>query len=224
MMRTRKPESHKATDAGLSLAEVLISVGLTGLLALGCTQLALASFTSANYTQKVAVKSLNSGNANRLITSDMESATGFIVPSPQSGTSASGVCTSGSTSDIASGAVLPLITLQKSDNSEVGYEVRGVSATTSLWRVTCPQSGISNGPELMIRSHLPAISTTDWKNSIQCASFPAGGSLAYADCPTDTWLTSAVTNPGIIFTIPATVSNSEISVSEQKIIAARNVS
>ena len=100
------------SDDGLSLAEVLVAVGLTGLLALGCTQLALASFTSANYTQAVAVKSLNTGNANRLVTGDMETATGFLVPSTASNPTAQSVCTSGVLAALAIGQVKPLISLQ----------------------------------------------------------------------------------------------------------------
>ena len=52
---TRISEVTSQGDRGISLPEVLIAIGLSGLLALGCTQLAMASFTSANYTQDVAV-------------------------------------------------------------------------------------------------------------------------------------------------------------------------
>ena len=109
-------------DRGLSLAEVLVAVGLTGLLALGCTQLALASFTSANYTQSIAVKSLNSGNANRLVTGDMENASGFLVSGKSTQTLASGICTSASASSLLSGTVTPLFAIVYSGGSEIGYE------------------------------------------------------------------------------------------------------
>jgi len=209
-------------DRGLSLAEVLVAVGLTGLLALGCTQLALASFTSANYTQSIAVKSLNSGNANRLVTGDMENASGFLVSGKSTQTLASGICTSASASSLLSGTVTPLFAIVYSGGSEIGYEVRTENGSGSLWRVSCPTGTDASGPELMIRNSLPSGDNLVWDSAIQCANFPIGGSLTTANCNVDTWLTSPTLNPGVVITIPASVSGKGVPVAAQSIVAARN--
>jgi hypothetical protein len=211
------------SDDGLSLAEVLVAVGLTGLLALGCTQLALASFTSANYTQAVAVKSLNTGNANRLVTGDMETATGFLVPSTASNPTAQSVCTSGVLAALAIGQVKPLISLQYANGSEVGYEVRTDSGSGALWRVSCPSNGLATGSEMMVRGSLPIATDPIWNGAVKCATFPTGGSLTATDCSPDVWLTSITDSPGIIFAIPATASHTSAPIATQLIVAARNI-
>ena len=210
------------SDQGLSLAEVLVAVGLTGLLALGCTQLALASFTSANYTQSIALKSLNSGNENLLVTTDMENASGFLIPGKSAQSLSSGVCTSADSSSFASGAVNPLVVIQYSSGSEIGYEIRSDNGSGSLWRVSCPTGGSASGPESMIRNLLPTGDSPVWDSSVTCASFPIGGTLQTANCSTDTWLTSSSVNPGIVFTIPSTLPGKSVSVVAQSIVAARN--
>jgi len=222
MKQNRNLRQLLKSDRGLSLAEVLVSVGLTGLLALGCTQLALASFTSANYTQSIAVKSLNSGNANRLITSDMENASAFLVPSASVQSLGTGLCTSAGASTFSSGSVNPLLAIQYSNGSEIGYEVRTDNGAGALWRVSCPTGGSASGPELMIRNSLPTASASVWDSSVLCASFPIGGTLQAANCATDAWLTSTSANPGIVFTIPATLPGKSVSVAAQSIVAARN--
>ena len=204
------------SDSGLSLAEILVSVGLTGLLALGCTQLALASFTSANYSEAVAVKSLNSGNANRLITTDIENASGFLVPSGNVDSKTLSAC-------VSSSSVQPLVSIEYNDGSKIGYEVRSTQGITALWRVSCPNGVQATGPELMVRNSLPATSSPDWQSAIQCATFPSGGTLTSSASTSDSWLTSISINPGIIFTIPATSAHSSIPVAAQSIVAARNV-
>ena len=133
MMKKMKIATILRKDEGLSLAEILVSVGLTGLLALGCTQLALASFTSASYTEAIAMKSVDSGNANRMVTTDMESASGFLVPSKSGALPATSQCTTSS-----SNSVRPLVTLAYANGNMVGYEVRTNADSGSLWRIACP--------------------------------------------------------------------------------------
>ncbi len=204
-------------EEGLSLAEVLIAVGLTGLLALGCTQLALASFTSAKYTQAIAAKSIDSGNANRMITFDMENAQGFIVPSSPDVTQPGLECSSENTSSQSAGDVRALLTLQYLNGSAIGYEVRTSSGAGQLWRVSCPSTGKTTGSEQMVRGELPLPINSAWDSAVMCPTFPAGGTLTTAQCVHDLLLTSLTTNPGIIFTIPAG------STSAQVIVAARNI-
>lgn len=217
----QKRLSGAKSDAGLSIPELLIAVGLSGLLALGCTQLAMASFASANYTQTVAVKSLNTGNINRLITKDMENATGFLDSSGNPATRNALECSSANSID--AGANRALVTLFHADGSSTGYEVRSTGNIGALWRVTCPTAGIPNGASQILQSYLPAVGDSSWNNSIVCARFPAGGSLTSFACDKDVSLKSMTTNPGIIFTVPATISIATIQAPEQKIIAARNV-
>ncbi len=142
MMKKMKIATILRKDEGLSLAEILVSVGLTGLLALGCTQLALASFTSASYTEAIAMKSVDSGNANRMVTTDMESASGFLVPSKSGALPATSQCTTSS-----SNSVRPLVTLAYANGNMVGYEVRTNADSGSLWRIACPTAGNPTGTE-----------------------------------------------------------------------------
>lgn len=210
-------------DKGLSLAEVLVSVGLTGLLALGCTQLALASFASANYTQAVAVKSIDSGNANRMITSDMENADGFLVPAKPGTAPSPAECSTVNAPITGIDSVRALLTMEYPDNSLVGYEVRTVSGVGALWRVDCPSLGNPTGPAQMVRKNLPASNDPVWDTSVMCATFPTGGTLSTAQCTKDLLLTSITDNPGIVFTIPASVNATQSISTIQTIVAARNV-
>jgi Tfp pilus assembly protein PilV len=223
MMRHIKELIKVREDQGLSLAEVLVAVGLTGLLALGCTQLALASFSSAKYTQDVAVKSIDSGNANRMVTSDMENADGFLVPAKPGTAASPAECSTVNAPIQGVDSVRALLSMQYPDNTLVGYEVRTVAGVGAIWRVDCPSLGNPTGPSQMVRNNLPASTDPVWDSAVMCASFPAGGSLTSAQCTKDVLLTSITTNPGIIFTIPATVGSSTAISTGQIIVAARNV-
>lgn len=210
-------------DKGLSLAEVLVSVGLTGLLALGCTQLTLASFASANYTQAVAVKSIDSGNANRMVTSDMENSNGFLVPAKPGTAPSPAECSTVNAPISGVDSVRALLTMQYPDNTLVGYEVRTVAGVGALWRVDCPSLGNPTGPAQMVRNNLPSSNDPVWDTSVMCANFPTGGSLTTSQCTKDVLLTSITDNPGIVFTIPATLNSSQSISTTQTIVAARNV-
>jgi hypothetical protein len=210
-----------ASDEGLSIPEVLIAIGLSGLLALGCTQLALASFSSANYTQSVAVRSLSTGTINRVITSDIGKSSGFLVSSGNISSRNMAECSTNSVA--AAGLVKPLLTAFNLDGSSVGYEIRSVGSSTALWRVSCPNGGIANGNAQILASDLPQVFDAIWVNSVMCASYPSGSDLTVSPCIQDTTLNSIVDNPGIIFTVPATISSATVQKSEQKIIAARNL-
>ncbi len=218
MMKKMKLAENLRKDEGLSLAEILVSVGLTGLLALGCTQLALASFTSASYTEAVAMKSVDSGNANRMITTDMESASGFLVPSKSGALSADSQCTTRT-----SNSVRPLITLAYANGNMVGYEVRTNADAGSLWRIACPTAGNPTGTEQLVRKNLPIATANNWDSSILCATYPAGGNLTTARCDEDSMLTSLVTNPGIVFTIPSSDPALKSASPVQIIVAARTL-
>ncbi|MEI6120290.1 MAG: hypothetical protein WCQ06_04200 [Actinomycetes bacterium] len=218
MMKKMKLATILRKDEGLSLAEILVSVGLTGLLALGCTQLALASFTSASYTEAIAMKSVDSGNANRMVTTDMESASGFLVPSKSGALPSTSQCTTSS-----SNSVRPLVTLAYANGNMVGYEVRNSADSGSLWRIACPTAGNPTGTEQLVRKNLPIATSTHWDAAVLCATYPAGGSLTSARCDEDSMLTSLVTNPGIVFTIPASNPAVKASTPVQIIIAARTL-
>jgi Tfp pilus assembly protein PilW len=219
-MKAQFKEIKNSADSGLSIPEVLIAIGLSGLLALGCAQLALASFASASYTQNVAVKSLSTGNINRLITTDMEKATGFLDSSGQFSTRNSTECSTDTATDAGT---RPLLTLFHADGTSHGYEVRTTDGVGTLWRVSCPTVGVANGSAQILQTHLPAASATSWDTAIMCVNFPAGGNITVFTCDKDVTLNSMVSNPGIVFTVPASTTVSSTSQSEQKIVAARNV-
>jgi Tfp pilus assembly protein PilW len=215
---TRISEVTSQGDRGISLPEVLIAIGLSGLLALGCTQLAMASFTSANYTQDVAVKSLNSGNLNRIITTDMEHASGFIASSEVSARN-SQEC---STAAQAGASVKPLLTMKNIDGTYTGYEVRTTTTSGALWRINCLSAGVANGSSQMLRNSLPVASSAVWNTSMMCARFPVGGSLTTFECDKNVLLADIKTFPGVFITIPQTLSSADVLQAEQIIIAARN--
>jgi len=219
-MKRRLAALEASGDAGLSIPEVLIAIGLSGLLALGCAQLALASFASASYTQNVAVKSLSTGNINRLITTDMEKATGFLDSSGLSVARNPVECTTAVTGNAST---RPLLTLFRADGTSTGYEVRTTGVTGALWRVSCPTAGVANGASQILQSILPVSTDLSWDTSIVCVNFPAGGNITAFTCEKDVVLNSMVTNPGIVFTVPATLPIATVKQAEQKIIAARNI-
>ncbi len=219
--KINKIKSRLNKDAGISLPEVLIAVGLSGLLALGCTQLALASFASASYTQKVAVQSLSTGNLNRLVTSDLEKSTGFLVSSGNA--AARNVSECSNTVQPGAESIKSLLTTFNTDGSSVGYEVISAGGQVGLWRVVCPTSGQAVGSQQLLAKNLPAPSTSVWDASVMCASFPAGSALVTADCAKDQILNSFATNPGILFTVPANLASGSESHAAQIIVAARNI-
>ena len=215
---SRISEITSQGDRGISLPEVLIAIGLSGLLALGCTQLAMASFASANYTQAVAVKSLNSGNVNRIVTTDMEHASGFLASS-NTGARNLEEC---STSAQGGGAVKPLLTMKNIDGTYTGYEVRTTATSGALWRINCLAAGLANGSSQMLRNSLPVATDPAWDTSLMCARYPAGGSLTSFACDKNVLLSDIKMFPGVILTIPSTLSSADIQQSEQMIIASRN--
>jgi Tfp pilus assembly protein PilW len=203
MIATLKRLQAERKDEGLSLAEVLVAVGLTGLLAIGCTQLALASFSSASYTQAVAVKSIDSGNASRMITTDIDNAEGFLVPGKSGTAPAPAECSTATLASQPAGSVRALITLTYPNGNLVGYEVRTTAGTGDLWRVKCPSLSNPTGPAQLVRTDLPVATDPVWDTAVLCASYPTGGSLTTSQCVKDAMLTSLTLNPGVLFTIPA---------------------
>ena len=227
MKKYLKRYSQVENDAGLSLAEVLIAVGLTGLLALGCTQLALASFTSTSYTQSVAAKSITTGNAIRVVTNDMATASGFMVDAVPGTAPSSVQCSS---VNLGSGNTGPtviraLFTMQYSAGNMVGYEIRSAtSGSGALWRVMCPTAADPSGPAQMLLTNLPDPSSSQWDNAVSCPTFTTPGTITKGACAGyGVMLNSITTSPGIIFTIPATNTSTGIDSGAQTIVAARNI-
>jgi hypothetical protein len=212
----------RADERGLSLPEVIIAVGLTGLLALGMTQLTMASLTSATYTQSVAVSSLGTGTVSRLVTTDVEKSTGFVV---STGVANPLNCSTANLPSTTAGSVRPIFTSSNADGSWVGYEVRTGNNGGQLWRVNCPSVGVATGTAQILRGNLPLPGDGRWNNAVMCAQFPAGGSLTLNVCPADAMLNNLSAFPGIALTIPATVAGtSKIELfPAQQIVAARNV-
>ena len=206
-------------DEGLSLSEVLIAVGLSGLIAIGCTQVALASFNSAKYVQTKAINTVNTATLNHSVVADLESASSFVVHS----TNPANACTSKYTTGTVSSAVRPLFTINYADGSAVGYEVRQTSGDSALWKVNCGTSGVQNGSSMLLRRSLPAIQGETWDSAIKCVNYPAGGSITTFNCPTDQILDSISANAGFIFNVPGTLKDASSSYPAQVIVAARNV-
>jgi hypothetical protein len=206
-------------DEGLSLSEVLIAVGLSGLIAIGCTQVALASFNSAKYVESKALNTVNTATLSHTIVSDMENATSFTVHS----STPANACTSKYNVGTISSSVKPLVTVNNLDGSAFGYEVRETNNESALWRVECGPTGSQNGSSMMLRRGLPNIQSLSWNEPVKCVSYPAGGALISSSCANDQVLSSITANPGVLITIPATVSSEGTKYPAQVVLAARNI-
>jgi hypothetical protein len=206
-------------DEGLSLSEVMIAIGLSGLIALGCTQMALASFSSAKYVETKALNTVSTASLNHYIVSDIETASSLVVH----GSDASFSCTSKFVSGTVSNSVKPLFTINQANGSSVGYEVRDLNSEGSIWRVECPTGSVQNGSSMMLRRGLPGIDSALWSNSVKCVTYPAGGTLQTNSCPVNQVLDSINLYPGLQITVPATVKSSSTQYPSQVVLAARNV-
>jgi hypothetical protein len=208
---------HKNED-GLSLSEVLVAVGLSGLIALGCAQIALASFNSAKYVQIKTLNTVNTATLNHTIAADMEQASSFVVHS----NSAAKACTSQYSIGTVASDVKPLITINYADGSAIGYEVRNTNSEGSFWRVACGANGAQNGSSMLLRRGLPDLNSTLWNEAVKCVNYPAGGNLVSSACPTNQILDSIIQNPGFMFTVPKTISTDVAQYPSQVVLAARN--
>lgn len=206
-------------DEGISLTELVVAIGLSGLIALGCTQVALASINSAKYIETKAMSTVNTSTLNRIVTNDMDNAVSFSIYG--AGLSDGVSCTSKFTAPSGED-VKPLMSMQYLDGSSIGYEVRTVGGSGSLWRVTCPVANIPNGSPMMLRNGLPANNSQNWINAVQCFTYPAGGALSVSTCALDQILDNHTANPGVIVNLPATVENSHNTYPAQTILAARS--
>ncbi len=112
-------------------------------------------------------------------------------------------------------------------NKFVGYEVRSVgSSYGQLWRIQCaaPQIAITSATSQMLRNNLAlSNSNVDWSTALKCATFVASV-VSSGTCPTNTFLNVAATNPGLTFTVPATIGSSANQYPTQVILAARSIS
>lgn len=206
-------------DEGLSLSEVLIAVGLSGLIALGCTQVALASFNSAKYVQTKTMNTINTATLNHTVVADMENATSFVVHA----TSPALDCTSKFTAGTVSNSIRPLLTINYADGSSVGYEIRQESNEGSLWKVDCGLNGNQNGSTMILRRSLPSIQDAIWDSAVKCVNYPAGGPLTTFVCPKDQILDPTNLNSGFVLDVPATLKNADSIYPAQVIVAARNM-
>ena len=206
-------------DEGLSLSEVLIAIGLSGLIAIGCTQLALASFNSAKYVETKALTTVSNATLNHTLVSDMELASSFVVHDGNPSAS----CTSKYSAGTNPGLVRPLFTVNNPDGTSIGYELRSNNGEGSVWRVACGTNLIQNGSTMLMRKGLPDLNSSSWVGVIKCVNYPAGGKLQTYDCPTNQILSSIITNPGILISIPASTSKDTSFFPSQEILAARNI-
>ena len=112
-------------------------------------------------------------------------------------------------------------------NKYVGYEVRSVSNSYGqLWRIQCasPQVAITGATAQMLRNNLALPSTNSaWSSAMKCASFIAS-SVSAGTCLTNKFLNVTALNPGLIFTVPATVGSNTNRYPTQVLFAARSIS
>ncbi len=112
-------------------------------------------------------------------------------------------------------------------NNYVGYEVRSVNNTYSqLWRIQCaaPQIASTGVTSQMLRSNLSLSSlNSDWASAMKCASFVASV-VSTGACQTNKLLNVAVVNPGLTFTVPATIGTNAGQYPTQVLFAARSIS
>lgn len=112
-------------------------------------------------------------------------------------------------------------------NKYVGYEVRAVSNTYGqLWRIQCsaPQVATTGANSQMLRSNLDLPSANSaWASALKCASFVASA-VTTGTCLSNKFLNVSVQNPGLTFTVPATVGSIINQYPAQVLFAARSIS
>lgn len=96
-----------------------------------------------------------------------------------------------------------------------GYEIRNIDGAGEIWLSSCALTGSTTKSTTnlinprVLRQGVPLPNSSDWPNMVKCTTFNAGNGITVAaasatstTCPTNTFLTSLVDNPGIQFIVP----------------------
>jgi len=110
-------------DSGFTLIEVIISISLTAILAIGMAQILSMSVSSIKWTQAATITNSNIAQLGQVFARDVEEANGFDVPSV-SGANYNLLCTTGTSSNPN---VLPLVTV----SNQISTNITNVTVTAT---------------------------------------------------------------------------------------------
>lgn len=204
-----------AKDEGLTIAEILIGLSISGLLMVGVSTFFDVSTKSIDGALVESGKGVNELRLQRTIVADAKKSQAFTVFAANS--SASPVMCS---SKQQTPSVIALVTFDLGSVGLVGYEVRTTAGSSEIWRVAC-SSGAIIQTSFALRSGLPVLSANDWASRITCANPDATSALTFEPCPTDTPQTRPNGLKGFRIDMPATISGSP-AIPQQIITAARS--
>lgn len=196
-------------DDGLTLIEVLIAMSITTVLTLGIGQMFSLGVRAMQYSEGAAASTVKKSNITRTFATDVSTSTSFFLASASPGTALQmkSVCTtwtSGTFTDVR-----PLITLEQSDSSLIGYEVRRVATGGGeIWRVRCASNNAAptstNQTLLLAGVAPPTAATTDpWANRFTCSGTVTTSVQFTSACAAYTTINSLTADLGIRFTIPS---------------------
>ena len=100
------------TEAGFTLVELVLSLVITAILAVGVTKLLTVTMQTVGYAQSSTVRASNVALVNSVINRDISASNGFVIPDTTSSTAPdkSKICTSWSTGS-SYASVRPILTL-----------------------------------------------------------------------------------------------------------------
>ena len=100
------------SESGFTLVELLVSLVITAILAVGVTRILSTSMKTIDYTQTSTLVASNNALIESIVSEDIAASNAFIIPNTSSSApEATKICTSWKTTDTAYSTVRPLLTL-----------------------------------------------------------------------------------------------------------------
>ena len=100
------------SESGFTLVELLLSLVITAILAVGVTRILSITMRTVDYTQTSTLVASNNALIDSVVSEDIASSNGFVIPNTStSSPDATKICTSWKSSDIDYSSVRPLLTL-----------------------------------------------------------------------------------------------------------------
>jgi len=99
------------TEAGFTLVELIVSLVITGILAVGLTQILTITMQTVGYTQTTTLVASNVALLDSTLSKDISNSNGFVIPNTSTTPDATKICTSWVATDTSYTNVRPLVTL-----------------------------------------------------------------------------------------------------------------
>lgn len=183
MQRLRK-HLNQNTEAGFTLVELVLSLVITAILAVGVTRLLTVTIQTVGYAQSSTVRASNVALVNSVLNRDISASNGFVIPDTTSsaGPDKSNICTSWSTGSTFE-SVRPILTLSvpitvqitsvKRLASSIEYTVTGTDSSSlvigQLATVRVASIGNINSVDLSVTS-APIVSLNSGKFTVTAST------------------------------------------------------